>query len=187
MTIKKTTYPYITSDVEITRLDHHHSKVWLPLTGQLAPTNILTQLRQTSSPRVADIATGTGLWIVSIAEHLPPAADLWGFDLDVTKIHQNIKSASNVQFQQHDALIPFPEEIQGTFDLVHVRLLVLGLKTDDWDIAIRNAIALLKPGGWLFWEELPQGSVRMIPPSKPLDEWWRIHMLYGAKIGRDPM
>lgn len=48
-------------DTELQRLDANHFNVWLPLTGQVAPTHILDQLNQASSPRVADVATGNGV------------------------------------------------------------------------------------------------------------------------------
>lgn len=182
-------YPYTTSqvDIEIDRLNSHHFKVWLPLTGRLIPVNILNHLKQCPSPRVADVATGTGAWLSSFAEQVSPEAELWGFDLDVTKFSLRNMNVPNLRFHQHDILSPFPEEMHGKFDLVHVRLLVLGLKDDEWATAVRNSIALLKPGAWVFWEELPQVSVRTLPPSRTFDEWWRVHISYGSKIGRDPV
>ena len=47
---------------------------------------------------------------------------------------------------------PAPEE-HGQYDVVHVRLLVAGMNSTDWDVAVRNLTQLLRPGGALQWEE----------------------------------
>jgi hypothetical protein len=53
-----------------------------------------------------------------------------------------------------------------TFDVVHIRLLVLGLPQGSWDLACKNLFRLLKPGGWLQWEEGDFRYVRctVLPP-----------------------
>jgi hypothetical protein len=50
-------------------------------------------------------------------------------------------------------LDPVPQDKKGTFDVLHLRLLVLGLPTGQWKIACENLFQLLKPGGYLQWEE----------------------------------
>jgi len=58
----------------------------------------------------------------------------------------------------HDAnlLLDFPAEFHGTFDIVNVRLLVTTIAGDDWRLVAKNLVSLLKPGGWLQWQE-PDG------------------------------
>lgn len=53
-------------------------------------------------------------------------------------------------------MLGFPVEFQGTFDVVTVRLLVTTLTGDDWRLVAENLMKLLKPGGWLQWQE-PDG------------------------------
>lgn len=48
---------------------------------------------------------------------------------------------------------PFPEYMHGKYDLVHARLLVVAMLPGDWEIVLRNLAKLLKPGGFLQWEE----------------------------------
>ena len=50
-------------------------------------------------------------------------------------------------------LDPVPEDKKGTFDVLHLRLLILGLLNGKWKIACENLFQLLKPGGWIQWEE----------------------------------
>ncbi|OJD25671.1 hypothetical protein ACJ73_02959 [Blastomyces percursus] len=53
-----------------------------------------------------------------------------------------------------DMLEPFPEEFLGQYDAVHVRLLVMGLKAEEWELAICNLMTLLRPGGYLQWTDI---------------------------------
>ncbi|KAF0328700.1 methyltransferase domain-containing protein [Colletotrichum asianum] len=92
-------------DTELQRLDANHFNVWLPLTGQVAPAHILEQLNRNSSPRVADVATGTGVWLRSVAQHLRSDAELFGFDFDTRSSfpsplhHQMSNSSSKTYFR----------------------------------------------------------------------------------------
>ncbi|KAL0943816.1 methyltransferase domain-containing protein [Colletotrichum truncatum] len=188
-------------DAELERLAYNHFNVWTPLTGDFFPPVILRHLLSQERPRVADIATGSGVWLASLTDILPPRSELVGFDLDSRKfpprpptppippppVSPPLKPEQpSLDFQVHNVLTPFPKDLQGTFDLVHVRLLALGLKTNDWDVAVRNLADLLKPGGWLLWEDTAFLFIRSYPPSKAFDEWWWAYMRHSAKIGRDP-
>jgi hypothetical protein len=53
-----------------------------------------------------------------------------------------------------------------TFDVVHIRLLVLGLPQGSWGLACKNLYRLLKPSGWLQWEEgdFQHVSCSILPP-----------------------
>lgn len=48
---------------------------------------------------------------------------------------------------------PFPEHMHEKYDLVHVRMLVAAMLPSDWRTAVSNIARLLKPGGFLQWEE----------------------------------
>ncbi|KAF6823009.1 methyltransferase type 11 [Colletotrichum musicola] len=189
-------------DEEAERLAHNHFTIWLPLTNNaLLPPHILSHLESKEQPRVADVATGSGVWLISLAEIAPPRSELFGFDIDPLKFPPCPPTPPippppsspplrpeqpKLDFRVHDVLKPFPEEFCGGFDLVHVRLLALGLKTAEWDVAVRNVAALLRPGGWVLWEDTADLLIRAYPPSKAYDEWWWANMRHGAKIGRDP-
>ncbi|OAA62716.1 hypothetical protein SPI_04256 [Niveomyces insectorum RCEF 264] len=129
--------------VEIERLEWNHHNLLVPVMGNhLLPPDILAELQAASTtssssaattrpPAVADIGTGTGVWLVDLAAHLPADARLYA-----------------------DALQPFAPALHGQYDLVHVRLLVLALRAGDWAPLAANLLTLLRPGGWLVWEEV---------------------------------
>ena len=61
--------------VELQRLERNHWELWLPLfNGTLLPPHILDQLSASSTACVADVGTGTGVWLVSLASELPNTA-----------------------------------------------------------------------------------------------------------------
>ena len=47
-----------------------------------------------------------------------------------------------------------PEQMIGVYDIVHVRLLVLVVQKSDPRKVLRNLIHMLKPGGYIQWDEL---------------------------------
>lgn len=60
----------------------------------------------------------------------------------------------NVKLHVQDVKTPFPDHFIGSFDAVHIRLLVCALHThEDWVDVARSAFTLLKPGGYIQWCE----------------------------------
>lgn len=63
----------------------------------------------------------------------------------------------------------------GRYDLVHIRLLVLAIEQSQLRLIIRNVLKMLKPGGFLQWDELDLVNmgvkkVDSTVPSPALDE-----------------
>ncbi|KAL9618313.1 MAG: hypothetical protein Q9160_006963 [Pyrenula sp. 1 TL-2023] len=102
---------------------------------------------------IADVATGTALWAIDVAkEH--PTAQVHGFDIDLSQAPPKEWLPSNVSLRRWDIFEDPPEELLGTYDLVHVRLLLLVLTDVDPQPIIRRFFSLLKPGGSLQWDDL---------------------------------
>lgn len=104
------------------------------------------------NPTIADVATGTGLWAIHVAREVP-SAQVDGLDIDMTQAPHPSWLPDTVRLREWDMFSPVPGDLRGKYDLVHVRLLVLVLSGVDAGPAIRNMLALLKPGGWLQWDE----------------------------------
>lgn len=47
----------------------------------------------------------------------------------------------------------FPEAYHGRFHVVHIRLLSSAMDEADWETVARHCFELLKPGGWIQWDE----------------------------------
>lgn len=61
-----------------------------------------------------------------------------------------------------------PSELVGQYDLVHVRLLVLAVDNSDPRPMLRNLIKMLKPGGYLQWDELDFPGTHVITVDESL-------------------
>ena len=114
--------------------------------------NIHPSIPITKDSAIADVATGTGIWLVEVARELP-AANLDGFDIDITQAPHQQWLPSNVTLRHWNIFEDLPTDLIGKYDLVHVRLLVLVIERDPRSI-IRKFLQMLKPGGYLQWDEL---------------------------------
>jgi len=93
--------------------------------------------------RVADVATGTAIWLLDLAKTLPSDAQLYGFDISTKQFPAPENRPPNVFLYEQSVTSPFPEEYHGFFDIVAVRLITAGLRGDDWDAAVKNLNLLL--------------------------------------------
>ena len=103
---------------EFERLEFQHN-VLVTITGKLLPPKILSTL--SASARIADIGTGTGIWLRDMASLLrephpdeapETKASFVGFDIDVNKFPTPGALGSDVILEQHDVTRPFNKEYQ---------------------------------------------------------------------------
>ncbi|KAL1970615.1 hypothetical protein VTN77DRAFT_4259 [Rasamsonia byssochlamydoides] len=115
---------------------------------------------------IADVAAGTGLWLIDVARELP-AAQLDGLDIDLTQAPHPRWLPPNITLRQWNIFEDVPSDLVGKYDLVHVRLLVLVLSALDPKPVIRNLLQLVKHGGYLQWDELDcvNMHVKKVDPS----------------------
>jgi SAM-dependent methyltransferase len=103
--------------------------------------------------KIADIGTGTGIWLLDVARNLPPTCQLTGFDVTSSAWPPSQTLPPNVSFKIQDMLLPFPASEIGTYDVVAVRFVSGATTRAEWAHSIKNLVTLLKPGGWLQWIE----------------------------------
>ncbi|KAH2184249.1 hypothetical protein KXW61_001225 [Aspergillus fumigatus] len=103
---------------------------------------------------IADVGTGTAIWILDLLRQLPNAK-FHGFDISSEQYPAPGFLPHNVSLSKLDILGEIPEEYREKFDVVHARLLVQVVNQAGSDPVpvIRNMMKLLKPGGYLQWEE----------------------------------
>lgn len=106
--------------------------------------------RLPEDPRIADIGTASAHFLLKLAP-IYPKGKFHGYDISPHFFPSEIPE--NVKLLILDARKPIPKELEGTYDLVHVRLLSMGLLESDWPFVVANLSRLLKPGGALQWEE----------------------------------
>ncbi|KAI2790288.1 hypothetical protein POX_d05797 [Penicillium oxalicum] len=123
-------------------------------------------IEQHEHMRIADVGTGTGAWLRELAAVVPETCQLDGFDISDDLFYKSLTQRTNLSFHLQNVLQPFPEEFVGKYDVVNVRLLAVALSSNEWPTAVRNVVALLRPGGHLQWSDCaPQGCVVKAPPG----------------------
>jgi SAM-dependent methyltransferase len=173
------------ASVEDERLNYQHYHMLKPLIGDLLPAVVFKHLKSLPAPRVADIATGTGIWLRDVATELPAGSQLDGYDFDTSKFPPAEAIPANIKLQFGNVLEPFAPDLLGTYDAVHVRLLMYALKADQWIIALKNLKTLLKPGGWLCWGESGYPFWFSLPPTQAYHDWMDIEVKAAIALGRD--
>lgn len=142
----KETYMLTRDKEESQRLDAQHEYMRQMSSGHLVHPSIpIRQLK-----RVADVATGTGVWLRQLAddpafnrppEEKPPV--FIGFDISSQQFPTEDRPL-NVNFHVHDFVDSFPAEWHEYFDLVNVRLVSYAIKGVDLEKVVRNIIQLLR-------------------------------------------
>lgn len=108
--------------------------------------------------RIADVATGTGIWLLDLARCLPKSVRLDGFDIDISQSPPAHWLPPNVNVRTWDMFQDVPIDFVEKFDIVHVRLIGLVIKNNNPLPAIYSLHKLLKPGGYLQWDEMDDAS-----------------------------
>ena len=176
--------PYVlpSDDQEVNRLDFQHYMLRYALRG-----NFAAPLREPRS--ILDVGSGTGRWAMEMAQ-LYPAANVVGTDLVEPKSETATASLGygldrhpeNYAFVQGNVLegLPFAN---GSFDFVHVRLLLFAVSADKWPALAREVLRVTAPGGWL--ESVETGPQRNGGPAMEALVHWIT--LGSQRRGVDPL
>lgn len=162
--------PYVLphDDQEINRLDFQHYMLRYALHG-----NFAAPVRSPAS--ILDVGSGTGRWAMEMAAYFPdtnvvatdivtPADEATaapGFGLE--------KRPENYTFVPGNVLngLSFAD---GSFDFVHMRLLIFALPEAAWPKVIRELVRVTRPGGWIELVETgPQQNAG--PAMEMLVQW----------------
>jgi SAM-dependent methyltransferase len=132
----------------------------------LLRANYLAPLAKQPPTSILDVGSGTGRWVIEMAQQFPQAT-VMGIDLQAT----TISAPLNTIFVQHNVLdgLPFVEHY---FDYVHSRLLVAGIPAHSWSQVLREYARVTRPGGWI---ELLEGGTHIInagPMTMQYLVWW---------------
>ncbi|CAI7637812.1 unnamed protein product [Penicillium pancosmium] len=101
------------------------------------------------------------IWLKEIARTLPSSISplhLQGFDISAAQFPPQPQfhgpGKTWILLSVHDILKKWPAEHRGRYDFVHIRLLTAALKTESYKVALKNVRDLLKPNGYVQWEEV---------------------------------
>lgn len=113
---------------------------------------------------IADLATGNAIWLIEEGS-CHPSDSYSGFDINKGQFPPDETLPNNVTLHTLDATGTVPEEHVGVFDIVHIRLLVPAIRANDPRAILRNALRMLKPGGFLQWSEIIPQSITLGHPE----------------------
>ncbi|KAL9065489.1 MAG: hypothetical protein Q9161_008194 [Pseudevernia consocians] len=102
--------------------------------------------------RIADVGTGTGIWIGEVTRELPDA-HVDGFDISDEQYPPESWYGPNASLSKLDIFKPLPEKLKKKYDVVHLRFFMTIASDDNIQIVISNLKDMLKPGGYLQWVE----------------------------------
>ncbi|KAJ5720084.1 hypothetical protein N7493_006962 [Penicillium malachiteum] len=125
--------------------------LWRELLGFLIHSDIDTRA---ADLRVADVATGNGIWLQDFARGKPPSTELHGFDISLDQVGPKAWLPANIHMHVWNIFDDVPDEFIGFFDIVHVRLITVVVKNNDPRPILANLRKLLRPGGYLQWDEV---------------------------------
>ena len=136
--------------------------------------------------RVADLGCCNGVWLTDLSSVLASrgvSARLDGYDINTINFPAPAFLPPGVTLTKLDVLSnDLPQELREAYDIVHVRAFLSVLTQGDPGPLLRAALALLKPGGWLQWEESRADVYRVeAPPSVSTQACVRIAALLEAK------
>ncbi|PVH97827.1 S-adenosyl-L-methionine-dependent methyltransferase [Periconia macrospinosa] len=125
--------------------------IWTKNIGYLLPPSIPPTLPPTA--KIADIGTGTGIWLSELSKASPPTYTFSGYDISPDQFLPSSTLPSNVTLTHGDFKKPFPTHLHGTYDVVNIRLVIISMGPGIWESTLRHVLALLKPGGAIVWTE----------------------------------
>ncbi|KAI1321364.1 S-adenosyl-L-methionine-dependent methyltransferase [Xylariaceae sp. FL0255] len=134
--------------------------------------------------QVADVGTGTGLWLTDLSKRLPPTAQLDGFDISLKATPPIEWLPGNLKFRLWDVKEPVPNEFIEKYDIVHLRLFGFVLRDDEVSPVLKNVVRLLKPGGFLQWDEADLTSFR-IEKTNPTNSTEGLQQLLKLSTSQD--
>lgn len=120
--------------------------------------------------RVADIACGNGIWLADLERHLTNQSfrsfQLDGYDINPVNFPPAYTLPESLSFHALDVLAPLADELVGSYDIVHIRAFTSIVRDNDPSPIINQALTLLRPGGWLQWEETRADSWAAVAPRE---------------------
>ncbi|KAJ2968170.1 hypothetical protein NQ176_g9310 [Zarea fungicola] len=133
---------------ESVRLDAQHL-LWKIHLGHLLHPSI----KVTENLKIAEIGCGTAIWLLHLSHELPPTVKLYGFDVSSKQYPPKELWPENLCLLTMDSLKSPPADLMGQFDVVHVRMWASNVTRTTLPTLVSHIRSLLKPGGYLQWEE----------------------------------
>jgi ubiquinone/menaquinone biosynthesis C-methylase UbiE len=162
---------------EMNRLDFQHYMLRYALHG-----NYAAPISQPKS--ILDVGTGTGRWAREMAQ-IFPQANVIGVDVNLPPADSLAEEGKgdvrppNYTFVQANLFegLPFAD---GSFDFVHMRLLIMAIPHEQWSKVIDELIRVTRPGGWV--ESIETTVLQQAGPAMSQIIRWSTTVLAGRGV-----
>ncbi|KAI1126419.1 S-adenosyl-L-methionine-dependent methyltransferase [Nemania abortiva] len=111
--------------------------------------------------QIADVGTGTGIWLLDLAARLPTTIQLQGLDISFAATVPKPMLPSNVTLHQWNVKDPVPATLIDRYDVLHIRHFMFVLLDDEVSAVLARLVQMLKPGGFLQWGEHDLTALRI--------------------------
>ncbi|KAI7857000.1 S-adenosyl-L-methionine-dependent methyltransferase [Circinella umbellata] len=138
--IESSSYCLPRDEEEQDRLNSEHFAIKALFTSNILP---YVEQRLPDDANILDLGCGSGSWVMEMAiEH--PNARVTG--IDMSDMFPAAIRPENVTFKLTNIIDGLPYD-DNTFDFVHMRQLIVGLRATEWPNVITEIFRVLKPGG----------------------------------------
>ncbi|TGJ84697.1 hypothetical protein E0Z10_g4082 [Xylaria hypoxylon] len=133
-------YPLSRDFFDFNRLNLQHH-LWKDIFGYSLHPKIP---RDSKFLKVADVATGTGSWLLDLHSQLASSTEteLVGLDVDIAQAGPKEWLPPNLSLRKWSVFDDVPDDLAGTFDIVNVRLIAFVIEDDPTPV-LRNLTRLL--------------------------------------------
>ncbi|KAL2836689.1 hypothetical protein BJY01DRAFT_258622 [Aspergillus pseudoustus] len=146
-------YPLARNSAAAARLNYQFY-LWKDSLGFSLHPTIATSLKaQILSPSIADICTGTAIWLLDLLPEFSPTANFEGLDMSLALTPPTAWLPPNLTVREWNLDDDVPDDLVEKYDVIHLRLLVLVVRDGDPAPVTRKVARMLKPGGWIQWDD----------------------------------
>ncbi|RAL12413.1 class I SAM-dependent methyltransferase [Aspergillus homomorphus CBS 101889] len=122
---------------------------------------------KTPSPCIADVASGTAIWLLDLVPEIPTAT-FEGLDMSMAVAPPIEWLPSNIKLRQWNLHDQVPDDLVKKFDVIHLRLLILVVEKSDPSPIVRKVARMLKPGGWIQWDDYNYQGTHVVKTNPAL-------------------
>lgn len=129
--------------------------------GYLVHPTISKTLAPQDAPQILDLATGNGIWAIE-AHNQYPNAIFTCLDLAGNQFPPFGSVPETMKFELYNFFDPVPDKFKEKFDIIHISFILGALFRGGRDTVIKHVFEMLKPGGWLQWQEAVNPPIAMV-------------------------